>query len=155
MRLVQIEEEKNNKKKSSLKAADCLLQRLVNGFNTVDYFDKYYRNNACDNKNLDGMSRSSLCQPLLPVFLISNFYGGNDPEKISGVEGGREGEEKRISTKDEKISQSIVNNLIERKNIDSLQPGFPFSSPSLSPSPSPSPSLPPSTSLIFSGSFPL
>ena len=92
MRLVQIEEEKNNKKKSSLKAADCLLQRLVNGFNTVDYFDKYYRNNACDNKNLDGMSRSSLCQPLLPVFLISNFYSGNDPEKISEVEGGREGE---------------------------------------------------------------
>ena len=76
---------------------------------------------------MDGMSRSSLCQPLLPVFLISNFCGGNDPEKISGVEGGREGEEKRISNKDEKISQSIVNNLIEIKNNDSLQPGFPFS----------------------------
>ena len=70
------------------------------------------------------MSRSSLCQPLLPVFLISNFYSGNDPEKISGVEGGREGEregeEKRISNKDEKISQSIVHNLIEIKREDQL-----------------------------------
>ena len=77
MKFVKIQKEKENKKVSTLKAVKSLLQRVLHGFNSLNYFDENVNNDSHDNKSLDDISASSVFQPLLPVSEISNFYNRN------------------------------------------------------------------------------